>query len=292
MAWLGEAPNQIAFEKAGIFRPGRPAIIGSRTTPPRLRGQAEAIQAEVHQLGREFDWQLMASGEDEPTWSWRHQDGTALSGLPLPALSGPARAGQVQLDNAAAALCALHARAGATSTGWSIPPAALREGLRTARLPGRFQVIPGRPRWVLDVAHNEDAVRVLAENVRALKALDQAEMANAGQGQVHVVFGVAADKEAGAMARVLAPLVDHWYLAEPAAARAMPVDKLNAEVGAVSRTAPRVCDDLSHALHQACCRAGGDDLILVTGSFMTVEAGLRYCLARSASGATAGMASV
>lgn len=273
MAWLGDDPNQIAFEKAGIFRPGRPAIIGSRAPPPRLRDQAEAVGARVFQLGREFDWELTA-GEPRQ-WHWRHQDGAKRTHLPLPALLG-----QVQLDNAAAALCALHCLAGEGRTAWSMPHGmqdqALHQGLCSATLPGRFHIIPGQPRWILDVAHNQDAARVLAENMRALIGAEKTI-------SVHGVFAVFADKEAEAIAAVLAPVVDCWHLAEPPGVRAMAVELLASKVRMATNSDPLVCDDLNEALKQAQTCASGRDIILVTGSFMTVEAGLRYRLLQSAS---------
>lgn len=286
MAWLGDDPNQIAFEKAGIFRPGRPAIIGSREPPPRLRAQAETIGARVHQLGREFDWTPADAAAGQGGWHWRHQDGTALTDLPPPAL-----AGRVQQDNAAAALCALHLLERAPSL--CVEPRAQRvrqlfqkphlsDGLTAVRLPGRFQRIPGAPQWVLDVAHNQDAARVLAANLREL----------AGAGRLHLVFAVLADKEAAAIAEILSPLVDVWYLAEPLGARAMPVGELADKVRPFTKVAPLVCESLDRALEQARARASGQDLILVTGSFMTVEAALRYLVATAASGAIPAPASV
>ncbi|EIC19444.1 bifunctional tetrahydrofolate synthase/dihydrofolate synthase [Thiorhodovibrio frisius] len=277
MAWLGEDPNQIAFEKAGIFRPGRPAIIGSREPPPRLRGQAEAIAAQVHQLGWEFDWELAGTEGEQQTWHWRHVDGAELLNLPLPALTG-----QVQLDNASAALCALRLLALEQRVAWPMGDAHLRAGLSAARLPGRFQRIPGALSWIFDVAHNQDAARVLAENLRELEIA----------GHVHLVFAVFEDKEAEAIAAILAPVVDFWYLAEPPGKRAMPVETLAAKVIAATGTDPMMCDDLSEAFQLAETCASGDDLILVTGSFMTVEAAVHYCGPAAASAAIASKAPV
>ncbi|MBK5970595.1 MULTISPECIES: bifunctional tetrahydrofolate synthase/dihydrofolate synthase [Thiorhodovibrio] len=277
MAWLGDDPDQIAFEKAGIFRPERPAIIASREPPPRLREQAEAIGARVHQLGREFDWELSDAAAGQGGWHWRHRDGTELSNLPLPALSG-----RVQLDNAAAALCALHLLGREQHGARSPREQHLRAGLAAARLPGRFQLIPGAPQWILDVAHNQDAARVLAENLRGLEV----------PGYVHLVFAVFADKEAAAIAEILSPVADFWYLAEPPGARAMPVRQLAAQVRPFTNAEPLVCESLHEALDQALICASGQDLIVVTGSFMTVEAGLRYRLPTAASDAIGAPAAV
>ncbi|MBK1649603.1 bifunctional tetrahydrofolate synthase/dihydrofolate synthase [Rhabdochromatium marinum] len=265
MTWLGEDLNQIAYEKAGIFRPERPAILGSREPPAHLREQAETIGAEVLQLGREFDWQLPASTSalDANGWHWQHRDGTELKHLPLPSLRG-----HVQLDNAATALCALHQLA-RHRPGWMQEPA-LRTGLSSATLSGRFQILPGAPRWVLDVAHNQDAARVLAANLHALES----------RGSLHLILAILADKEAGAIAGILNHLVDHWYLSEAPGARAMPLTTLTAEVTAATGAIPQSCQGLEAAFALAQSRARPGDTIVVTGSFTTVEAALRYHRAR------------
>jgi dihydrofolate synthase/folylpolyglutamate synthase len=260
MAWLGEDLNQIAAEKAGIFRAGRPAILGHRQPPPRLREQAETLGAEVFQLGREFDWRQAQTQDD--LWNWRHVDGTEFLQLPPPALHGC-----IQYDNAATALCALQA---ANQRGLLNVPGfagAISHGLISARLPGRLQILPGEPRWIFDVAHNREAALVLAEHLRGLER----------QGPLHLVLAMLADKEAEIFAAVLAPLVDHWYLAEPPGERAMPLTTLAAAVGAAGVAAPELCAGLEPALALAQQRAGRFATILVTGSFMTVEAGLRMC---------------
>lgn len=260
MAWLGEDPNQIAFEKAGIFRAGRPAIIGSRQPPPRLRERAEQIGAEVLQLGREFDWAVLDPGPSAGIWQWRHADGTLMDALPLPALSGT-----VQLDNASAALAALHRLPSSREWALDVSSDALRTGLRAVSLAGRFQVVAGDPLWIFDVAHNRDAVAVLVENLRNLCI----------SGRIHVVFGVLADKEARAIAERLSAVAHAWYLAEPAAERAMPLEQLAAEVSAAGVQATRLCDTLEQAMDLAQSAACPGDAVLITGSFTTVEAGLR-----------------
>jgi dihydrofolate synthase/folylpolyglutamate synthase len=252
-AWLGDDPAGIAEEKAGIFRAGRPAVIGSQDTPARLRARAEEIGARPFELGREHGWHKEPAGH----WAWWGVEGARREALPAPAMRGPR-----QYDNAAAAICAaqcLHQRL-PLSTG------AIRQGLQRTRLAGRFQVIPGAVTWVLDVAHNPEAAAVLAENL-ALLGCD---------GRRHAVMALLADKDAAGVVTPLAPLIDCWHLAPAPSDRAMALSDLEA---AVALASPSVASTSSTTVDQALASAGAvaneGDLILVFGSFVTVEAALR-----------------
>jgi dihydrofolate synthase/folylpolyglutamate synthase len=251
-AWLGDDPNQIAVEKAGIFRPGRPAVIGQRQAPPRLRERALEIGADVFQLGREFERRIEAG-----QWHWDGPDGMRRSALPPPPLRG-----QVQYDNASAALCA----AGLLDARLPVANGNLRQGLLRTQLTGRFTVFPGAITWIFDVAHNADAARVLAANLGAYPC----------QGKRHALFSLLSDKDADAITAALAAQIDHWHLAPAPSARAMPVDQLYAAVAGASpdRKISRYAD-LELAIAGAANAAKPDDCILVFGSFVTVEAGLR-----------------
>jgi dihydrofolate synthase/folylpolyglutamate synthase len=257
-AWLGEETGQIAFEKAGIFRPGRPAVIGQREPPPRLRARALEIGARPCQLGREFDRRIEAG-----QWHWRGPDGERRDALPPPALRG-----RVQYDNASTALAAAH---------WlrdrlPLSGAAVRQGLLRTRLLGRFTVMPGQPAWVLDVAHNVAAAEALALSLAGYPCA----------GRWHAVFALLADKDAEGVARALAGHIGHWHLAPAPGARAMPLERLAAAVRAAAPRQPLTrYADVDEALAGAAALAAADDCILVVGSFMTVEAGLRNPLVAS-----------
>ncbi len=255
MAWLGETLGAIAVEKAGIFRPGRPAVIGSRTPPATLRGQAQALGATVYQLGREYEAQLAADG-----WHWRFGEAAPVA-LPLPALRGP-----FQLDNAAAVLMAVTA----LRERLPVPVNALRQGLHRARLPGRFQVQPGAPTLILDVAHNGQAAESLAANLSAYPC----------PGSRRAVLGVLRDK---AVAEILAPLVPlfaSWDLGQAQDPRALPVADLEVAVAAALAAGSQPAgvfahDSIAAALAGARGRCGAGDCVVVFGSFTTVEAALR-----------------
>lgn len=252
MAWLGDDLASIAVEKAGIFRAGRAAVIGQRDAPIALREQAQRIGARPLQLGAEYRWTKTEAG-----WDWQGPDAARHRALPLPPLRG-----RHQLDNAAAVLCALEQ----LRATLPIAPAAIRQGLLRARLPGRFSVYPGQPTWVLDVAHNDTAAAALRDNLGAYPCA----------GRRAAVLSLLADKEAEAVVAPLSTLIDRWYLAPAPSDRAMPLSHLAA---AVERMAPAAevlqCTDLNSALAQASQEAAPTDLILVFGSFLTVEAAMR-----------------
>jgi dihydrofolate synthase/folylpolyglutamate synthase len=252
MAWLGDTPAQIAFEKAGIFRPGRPAIIGQADAPPRLRERALELGAIPLQLGQEFHWR-----RDLGQWQWRGPAGALRDALPAPALRG-----EVQYDNASTALCAL----ACLRERLPVDNGAVRRGLQGVRLPGRFTVLPGQPTWVLDVAHNPDAARGLARNLAALGRA----------GERHAIVGVSADKDAAGIAAELATWVDIWHVVQAPGSRGMAVDTL---VAAIAQGAPgavcRAHADLDAAVAALAGSLRADDCVVVFGSFTTVEAALR-----------------
>ena len=248
--FLGSDLDEIAAEKAGIFRAGRPAVIGSRTPPPRLRAVAEALGARPLQLGREFEWAAV-----HEAWHWQGPEGAVYADLPPPALPG-----RFQFDNAAAALCAV----ACLGDCLPVPVAAVRQGLRTVRHPGRFQILPGAPTWILDVAHNPDAARVLAATLAE----------HAPPGTRHAVCALLADKEYDAIVAVLAPSIDHWHLAAAATPRALSIARLTAAVAATGAR-PRVYSNLEAALAGAAAAARATDTVLVCGCFAAVAAALR-----------------
>jgi dihydrofolate synthase/folylpolyglutamate synthase len=262
MAWLGTTLDAIAGEKAGIFRPGRPAIIGQPDAPERLRTQAQQLGARVLQVGRELGATIDPAGAG---WVWRGADGERLA-LPTPAMRG-----LVQHHNAAAAITALRA----LRERLPIPVSAIRAGLGRARLPGRFEVLPGAVTWILDVAHNPEAAAVLAANLRGFKC----------PGRLRVVFGVLGDKDPEAIADPLRPLIDSWYLTASRDARALPAADLARRLGGVlAGVESRVVPSVAQALDAALAVAAPGDCLLVCGSFTTVAEAQSY---RSEHGRTA-----
>ncbi len=245
----------IGFEKAGIFRPGRPAIVSDPLPPQSLVDHAEAIGADLWLAGRDF-----RHAGDRQQWNWagRRQ---RYAGLAYPALRGAN-----QLLNASGALAAFEA----LRPRLPVSAQAVRGGLAAVELPGRFQIVPGQPTLVLDVAHNPHAVATLAQN------LDQMGF----HPRTHAVFGAMRDKDIAAMVARMAPLVDIWHVTDLPTPRAAGADELAAVCGAAAAAQPVLPGLPPRAVHRhadpaaalAAAVAGADppDRIVVFGSFHTV----------------------
>ena len=232
--WLGPDRESIGREKAGIFRSGRPAIVGEPDMPHTIADVAAEKGAMLRRRG--VDWRY-ASGEQG--WDFSDEQGT-LAGLPLP---------QVPMPNAATALAALRA------SGLTVSEQAIRDGIRQAMLPGRFQIIGEAPRVILDVAHNPHAAAYLAGRLKSLPKT----------GRVLAVIGMLHDKDiAGTLANLMAE-VDCWYCAPLEGPRGATAEQLLEHL----RTG-RACADVAQAWHAAMADAGPEDTVLVCGSFHTV----------------------
>ena len=242
--WLGPDRESIGREKAGIFRPERPAVIADRDPPMSLVAEAERIGARCLRLGRDFD--AVPAGEG---WRWQGPEG-GLDELPAPPL-----AGRFQLDNAAAALMALDA------IGRLPEPAAVRRGIAGTRLAGRFQVLPGEVPIVLDIAHNPHAARSLAATLRSSRT----------PGREIAVAGLLEDKDAAGVVDAAADVFDRWYVAQPAGARGGSAEALARTVRLRVRNATvEVCGDVPSALRRARAAVRPGDRIVVFGSCYTV----------------------
>ena len=232
--WLGPDRESIGREKAGIFRPGKPAVVGEPDMPLTIAEVASDKGARL--LRRDVDWQYDAR---EQGWSFRDRQG-ALSDLPLP---------QVPLPNAATAIAALRA------SGLKVNEQALRDGVQNAMLPGRFQIISDAPRTILDVAHNPHAAAYLAGRLKTLSKT----------GRVLAVIGMLHDKDiAGTLANLQAE-VDDWYCAPLEGPRGATAEQLLEHL-----RAGKVYTSVAEAWHAAMADAGPEDTVLVCGSFHTV----------------------
>ena len=260
MDYLGPDRESIGREKAGILRPGKPAIVSDPLPPASLVAHAEAIGADLWRLGRDFNF----SG-DKQQWAWAGR-GRRYAGLAYPALRGAN-----QLLNASGVLAALEA----LRPRLPVTAQAVRNGLAMVELPGRFQIVPGQPTLVMDVAHNPHAAAALAANLDAMGFYPA----------THAVFGAMADKDLGAMLAKLGPLVDRWYFTDLATPRAATAQDLLArwqatpgrrEVPASTHASPEA------ALRAAVEQADPADRILVFGSFFTVGGVLKQGVPRLA----------
>ena len=255
---LGPDRERIGLEKAGIMRTGRPVIVSDPVPPQSVLDRALEVGADLWRLGRDFNF----SG-DPQQWNWAGRN-RRYSGLAYPALRGAN-----QLLNASgvlAALTALRERLPVTAQ-------AVRNGLAFVELPGRFQIIPGRPTLVLDVAHNPHAAAALAVNLDAMGYFPA----------THAVFGAMVDKDLGPMFARLGPLVERWYFTDLPTPRAAQADALQrhwqsqnarAEASSSRHGTPQ------EALQSALAVADPADRIVVFGSFYTVGGVLQHGLPR------------
>lgn len=254
MDWLGPDRDSIGREKAGIARAGRPVIVGEIDPPAGLLDALVACDARVERAGLDFQIERHVGG-----WYWRHRDGSAME-LPDPALAAP-----VQFANAAAAITALHALFVGDA---SITPkdfyAAISAGLKTVRVPARLQSLGGDPALIVDVGHNPQAARALAEWLDAQPA-----------GRVHAVYGALADKDVAGVIRALGDRIDHWHLAglERVTSRGLPVAALAV---ILQQTLPQASFDahvdVASALAAAQAEARPGERILAFGSFFVASA--------------------
>lgn len=249
--WLGPTLEDIGREKAGIFRSGRPAIFGGRQVPLSVIEAATAVRARLRRMGVDFDFVERPDGWDYVGLGSRRGE------LPLPGLGGAA-----QLANAATALAMLES----AEPGLLVPDDAVRAGIAGVRLAGRFQIVEGRPGWVLDVAHNVDAARVLAQSLAT----------RPHGGRTLAVCGILGDKDVEAIGEALAQSVDEWFAVALEGPRAIGAAELAGRLYAVTGRPVHTHRDVAAGCAAARAAAGAADRILVFGSFQTVGPALQW----------------
>lgn len=254
MGFLGATREAIGFEKAGIMRAGRPAVVSDPDPPRSLIEHAGAIGADLWLGGRDFGFE-----GDRLQWNWFGRE-RRYAGLAHPALRGAN-----QLLNAAGVLAVFEA----LRERLPVTAQAIRVGLARVELAGRFQIVPGQPTVVLDVAHNPHAVAALAHNLEQMGFFPR----------THVVFGAMGDKDVASMLCKMAPLVDTWHFADLPTPRAMGAHALQALharlVASGDCRGPAQARAGCHpspasALRAALAAAQPADRIVVFGSFFTV----------------------
>ena len=246
--YLGPDRETIGYEKAGIMRTGRPVVVSDPVPPQSVLDHAFEIGADLWRAGRDFH-----CGGDKQQWNW------AGRSRRYPGLAYPALRGANQLVNAAGVLAvveALHPTLPVTAQ-------AVRNGLALVELPGRFQIVPGQPALVLDVAHNPHSAAALAENLDAMGFYPT----------THAVFGAMADKDLRPMFERLNPLIDRWYFTDLPTERAASATDLQTLWHSLNtRTDVQASQhpNPDAALQAAVAQADPADRIVVFGSFFTV----------------------
>jgi len=251
MDYLGPTREHIGYEKAHIYRRGRPAICSDPQPPQSLIDVARDLGADLWRLGRDFNYQ-----GDRQQWAYGGR-GVRRAGLPYPALRGAN-----QLLNASGVLAALEA------LGQRLPVSqqAVRQGLLNVSLPGRFQILPGQPAVILDVAHNPHAAAVLAENLDNMGFYPR----------TLAVLGMLRDKDAAGVIDKVVSRVDHWYLGSTPGTRGLPAAALEQTLRERHRdVAAESFATVGAAFDAAIREAQPDDRIIVFGSFLTVAEVMR-----------------
>jgi dihydrofolate synthase/folylpolyglutamate synthase len=248
--WLGDSLEQIGREKAGIFRRGRPAVLGLAPMPASVRNVIDELGAIPVAPGHEYRVRLRDQTWDFECGSLRFAD------LPLPALGGGH-----QVGNAATALAAL------ATSGFGVPlsQAGVTRALREVRISGRFQRVPGEVEWILDVAHNVAAAENLRDNLRRLPRA-QCTLA---------VCGILGDKDIRGITAALAGEVDAWILAALEGPRAVGTAQLAQQLPAGAAVLAHA-SGVGEACHVARTSARPGDRVLVFGSFLTVGPALEF----------------
>jgi dihydrofolate synthase / folylpolyglutamate synthase len=243
--FLGGDRETIGYEKAGIFRGGHPAVCGDPAPPASLLRHAQEIGVRLIRIGTDFGVNLQ-----DRQWQYWGPRGKR-NALPYPALRGIP-----QLGNAATAITALDC----VRERLPVTMNDIRAGLLQSNVPGRFQVLPGRPVVILDVAHNPQAARALAESLGSMPR----------GGRIFAVFAMLKDKDILGVVSAMKAQVTHWFVAGLEGSRGASAADLEQVLAAAAVNAFTPCPDVMAAYAQACDRATENDRIVVFGSFYTV----------------------
>lgn len=251
--YLGSTIDKIAREKSGIIK-GPPTVVGKLGAGALkvVRSKAKETTTRLYEYGRDFS---TSSAFDY------------LGIRNIKALRLTLK-GAHQVRNAAVAIRTYEELSEAGLVGFSV--GAVRRGLKHARWPGRLEVVSGKPRIILDAAHNPEGAGVLADALKRMGLKDRG-------GRLIAVTGVMEDKDISGIFREVIPLADTVIVTRPEIERSALTSYLN-------KTAIRYCKDVQEipqvgrALSRALKLASRDDLILVFGSIYTISEARSYLL--------------
>ena len=248
--WLGTTRDQIGGEKAGIMRPGRPAVCSDNDIPDSVIAHAADINARLYRLGHDFRIE-----QNEQGWDW-HSGSLTIPGLP-----GSGLFNTTLINNTAGVLMVVDL----LSESFPVQLETLKASLARLVVPGRFQIVAGEIPIILDVAHNPQAAAVLAQNLANQKP----------RGETHMVIGILEDKDHRGVLEALSLVVDHWYvvsLADERGTDGRVLDEILRQAGNASVAG--IFDSVDSALESAASHARIGDRIVVSGSFLTVGAAI------------------
>ena len=245
--WLGSTRESIGFEKAGIYRSGIPAVCGDTEPPESVIKFAKEIDAELFLIDKDYSYYKT----DNNTWSFSTKN-LIWENLPIPSLFGDA-----QMSNAATALmsvvCMDHAL--------PVTRDSIELGLNNIALLGRFQRIKGSCEVILDVAHNLDSAKVLADNLKNLAPVTK----------TLAVFAILADKDVDGIINAVQGIFDEWFISNLHSERALSsIDLLNELNEYTDESTVHQYSSISDAYKAAKKVANDSTRIVVFGSFLTV----------------------
>jgi len=257
--WLGDSREAIAREKAGIFRPLRPAIIGDANAPAVLLETAERVGAHAIVAGRDYRIVDSIAGSDR---GWTLAFGAESLDLPVPTLAAP-----VQRANAAAAIAALRALRDRVA----VTADAFAAGIRSAHVAARLQrfALRGDVDLIVDVAHNPQAAEVLARWL----------VSHPPRGRNLFVFGALADKDVAGIVAPLAAQASCWFVGglDADTPRGLAAPVLAASVATKVATSEVLEHaDIRQALAVAVANAAAGDRVVAFGSFFVAAAALAW----------------
>lgn len=250
--WLGSDRNQIALEKAGVMRAGKPSVCSDDNIPDTLLRYAAKQAVPLKRLSKDFFYQ-----KNNQAWSFLNsQQKPVYPALPLPALSG-----EFQIQNAAGVVALVESLQSELPVSFE----QLSKGLSCVKHPGRLQKIQlGHQNWLIDVAHNPQAASVLADYLQQTSI------------QADAIFSVLQDKDVSPMIEAIKPYIKKWSIADLAVPRALSVNQLETvllQSGVLPENIVKY-SDISEAV--AFNRQTSEKEVLVWGSFFTVSQTLAY----------------
>ncbi|WP_309043411.1 bifunctional tetrahydrofolate synthase/dihydrofolate synthase [Marinobacter sediminicola] len=257
VAFLGDNREVIGFEKAGILRPGIPAVLADTDPPRSVIQQAIAQKVMLARVGENYTIDELTGSTGEPGFTLHVQN----QAIRLPA-------GPLPVPSVAAAAVAI------LTLEPDMPIVSIEAALAEVSLPGRFERLGRKPDIYVDVGHNPHAARWLSAKLKALKGASS---------KVHAVYAALADKDVVGVAHTMAPAVDHWHLAGLSVPRGLSSEALRTKLGPCELPAVCVHDSVARAIEKARVDAGPNDIIIVFGSFFTV-AEARLILVRALEG--------
>jgi dihydrofolate synthase/folylpolyglutamate synthase len=253
LEYLGETREEIGFEKAAIFRgDGAHSICGDEEPPESIFNAISNIKGDLQLIARDFGFVREPAG-----WTFWSTNGLRMN------LAFPLMQGDHQLVNASLAIEAVTL----LKRKLPIDAASIRDGLLSAERMGRFQVLPSRPLFVLDVAHNVDSVTRLVDELNRTRF----------NGKTRVIFAAMADKQYDEMIDLLNSVVDQLFVCGLEDARSADPDavakKASSRIGINKVTS---CESVGYAIDKLLEISGSDDRIIVCGSFVTVAGALKH----------------